>query len=71
GGGGSAQGYTVVGGDTCGSIADKLGVATSELLVANPSINDGCTNLQPGQVLAIPGWIVEHCSPVSSSRSRS
>ena len=55
GGGGSAQGYTVVGGDTCGSIADKLGVATPELLVANPSINDGCTNLQPGQVLAIPG----------------
>jgi LysM repeat protein len=47
--------YTVVSGDTCGSIASQSGISSAELLAANPSINEGCTNLQPGQVLAIPG----------------
>jgi LysM repeat protein len=47
--------YTIVSGDTCGSIAAGAGISSAELLAANPSVNEGCTNLQPGQVLAIPG----------------
>jgi LysM repeat protein len=47
--------YTVVSGDTCGSIAAQTGISSADLLAANPSINEGCTNLQPGQVLAVPG----------------
>jgi LysM repeat protein len=56
-GGGNASGttYTVQSGDTCGSIASSLGVSTADLIAANPSINAECTNLQPEQVLAVPG----------------
>jgi LysM repeat protein len=55
GNGSSSSGYTIVSGDTCGSIASSLGVSVPELISANPLINEGCTNLQPGQVLAVPG----------------
>lgn len=54
-GGGSGGTYTVVSGDTCSSIAGLLGVSTEALLNANPEINDGCTNLQSGQVISVPG----------------
>jgi LysM repeat protein len=53
--GGGAAGYTVVSGDTCGAIATSLGVSVPELIVANPAINEGCTNLVPDQILTIPG----------------
>ncbi len=55
GNGNGSAGYTIVSGDTCGSIASGLGVSVPELISANPLINEGCTNLQPGQILAIPG----------------
>ena len=41
---------TVVAGDTCISIANAKGIANSTLLSLNPAINDGCTNLEIGQV---------------------
>lgn len=46
--------YAVVEGDTCESIAASHGVSVSDLLAANPSVGDGCTNLQIGQELQIP-----------------
>ena len=42
--------YTVVSGDTCDLIASKTGVSVATIKSLNPSINSGCTNLQPGQV---------------------
>jgi LysM repeat protein len=55
GGGGGGNTYTVQSGDTCGLIASSLEVATADLIAANPLINAECTNLQPGQLLAVPG----------------
>jgi len=51
---GSGTTYAVVEGDTCESIAERHGVSVSALLAANPSVGDGCTNLQIGQELNIP-----------------
>jgi LysM repeat protein len=47
--------HTVVSGDTCGAIATRYGITTAELRAANRAINEGCTNLVPGQELRIPG----------------
>ena len=47
--------YTVQPGDTCISIAEALGVTVEALRNANPGIDPGCTNLQPGQDLVVPG----------------
>ncbi len=46
--------YTVVSGDTCGSIAAGYGIETTALIAAN-GIDSGCLNLKVGQVLTIPG----------------
>jgi LysM repeat protein len=43
--------YTVKAGDICQNIAASQGVPVSKLLELNSGINDGCTNLVPGQVL--------------------
>lgn len=51
----AGQGYTIQPLDTCGGIASSLGVTVDELIEANDSINSDCTNLQPGQVLQVPG----------------
>ncbi|KAI0838893.1 carbohydrate-binding module family 50 protein [Hypoxylon sp. FL0890] len=40
--------YTVVSGDTCLSITQPRGISLSDFYAWNPSINSGCTNLQPG-----------------------
>jgi LysM repeat protein len=50
-----SQKYTVVSGDTCNGIGTKFGVTSSAIISANPTINTGCTNLQIGQILCIPG----------------
>lgn len=55
-GGGTLTGctgtYTVVAGDYCYTIANRLGIAVSRLYACNPSaINSDCTNLQISQVL--------------------
>ncbi len=47
--------YTVKPGDTCVGIAEALGVTVEALRNANPGIDAGCTNLQPGQELVVPG----------------
>ncbi|KAJ6542358.1 glycoside hydrolase superfamily [Mycena vulgaris] len=52
-GGGCAQTYTVVSGDTCAAIESRNGVSDSQLHALNPSINGGCTNLQLGQILCL------------------
>ncbi|KZV97967.1 hypothetical protein EXIGLDRAFT_832561 [Exidia glandulosa HHB12029] len=40
--------YTVVAGDTCDAIDRKFGIALSQFLSMNPSVNSACTNLQIG-----------------------
>jgi hypothetical protein len=42
-------------GDYCIKIAASCGISTDALMTENPSINAGCSNLQPGQVLYIIG----------------
>ncbi len=53
GGGGESSTYTVVAGDTCLSIAYKLGVSVDELLAANDLPAD-CSTLTIDQTLIIP-----------------
>lgn len=50
-----ATSYTVKSGDTCSGIAAEFGVALADLLKANRTIDQNCTNLRPGDVLKIPG----------------
>ena len=50
-----AQSYTVVQGDTCNAIGAKFGISGAAIINANSNINAGCTNLQIGEVLCIPG----------------
>jgi len=50
-----SQQYIVVSGDTCNGIGAEFNVTGSSIISANPSINSGCTNLQGGQILCIPG----------------
>lgn len=45
--------YTVKAGDNCSSIADGNGVTVDQLRQLNPTIDAGCSNLQPGQVLKL------------------
>jgi LysM repeat protein len=45
--------YTVESGDVCDGISAAQNVSTYQLAVLNPSINAGCTNLMPGQVLCL------------------
>ena len=42
--------YTVVSGDTCDKIANKVGISEKQLYAQNPHINPGCTNLELGEV---------------------
>jgi LysM repeat protein len=46
--------YTVESGDTCSDIAASYGVSAGDLIALN-DLDAGCTELQPGQVLKIPG----------------
>ena len=55
--------YTVVDGDTCSGIAEKLGVGLDELIAANQIINAGCTNLRPNDVLRIPAGATNDAAP--------
>jgi LysM repeat protein len=48
--------YTVQSGDTCGSIAEAHGTTADALIAANRAvINEGCTNLVPGDEIRMPG----------------
>jgi len=57
---------TVVSGDTCNSIAAANGVDVGDLMNANPDVNAGCTNLEPGQTLTLPASSDE-TDPASST----
>lgn len=46
--------YEVQPGDTCGAIAAKFNTTFEELRRVNRTINDGCTNIHPGDQLKIP-----------------
>jgi LysM repeat protein len=50
-----SQQYIVVSGDTCNGIGAGFNVTGEAIISANPSIDPGCTNLQGGQSLCIPG----------------
>ncbi|KAJ7908935.1 hypothetical protein B0H13DRAFT_1543236, partial [Mycena leptocephala] len=50
-----AQTYTVVANDTCAVIESRNGVSDAQLHALNPSINAGCSNLLPGQILCVSG----------------
>ncbi|KAF9547767.1 hypothetical protein CPC08DRAFT_823609 [Agrocybe pediades] len=49
--------YKVKAGDICLSIAQRNGVSLSSIFAQNPSINQGCTNLQIGQVLCLSSGV--------------
>ncbi len=62
--GGTPGTYVVVPDDTCGSIAEAHGVTADELIAANRAvINEGCTNLVPGDELRIPGTSAATSTP--------
>jgi chitinase len=44
GGGGCAQTYAVVSGDTCSVIESRTGVSDAQLHALNPGVNSGCTS---------------------------
>ncbi|MCK6564631.1 MAG: LysM peptidoglycan-binding domain-containing protein [Dehalococcoidia bacterium] len=50
-----SKSYTVKPGDNCGAIAAEFGITVAELLKANRTIDENCSNLRPGDVLKIPG----------------
>ncbi|KAJ9119481.1 hypothetical protein QFC24_005714 [Naganishia onofrii] len=53
---------TVEAGNTCDIISQKYSVPTYQLaLVNSPTIDSGCTNIQPGQELCL-GWKSMDCS---------
>ena len=54
GGGGTANAYVIVGGDTCGSIAEAHGVTLATFLTANGLAEADCTTLSIGQLVTIP-----------------
>jgi len=45
--------HTVVLGETCNIIAAQYGLTASHIMSLNPTINSGCTNLLPGEVLTL------------------
>ncbi|KIK61392.1 hypothetical protein GYMLUDRAFT_243570 [Collybiopsis luxurians FD-317 M1] len=47
--------YTVVPGDICITIANKLDISLQQLLECNPQIDANCDNLIPTEHLATPG----------------
>lgn len=50
----SGSTYEVQPGDTCGAIAAKFNITFDELRKSNRTINEGCTNIRPGDRLKIP-----------------
>jgi hypothetical protein len=42
--------HVMVSGETCYEIAMNAGTALDVLLVNNPNVNSGCTNIYPGEV---------------------
>ncbi|KIK60809.1 carbohydrate-binding module family 50 protein [Collybiopsis luxurians FD-317 M1] len=57
----NGQAYTVIQGDTCIAIADKLGITLAQLLGCNPQINAACSNLIPDEQLATPSTTCGPC----------
>jgi len=45
--------HVVVSGETCNIIAAANGLTAAQIMSLNPSINSGCTNLLPGEVLTL------------------
>ena len=43
--------HVVQAGDTCAVIAQAAGTTLGILLANNPNVNQGCTNIRPGEVL--------------------
>ena len=50
----SPQEYTIVSGDTCGSIAEKFGITLAAFLSANNLSEANCTRIRIGDKLTIP-----------------
>ena len=48
------QEYTIVSGDTCGTIAEKFGISLAEFLTANSLSEANCTRIRIGDKLTIP-----------------
>jgi LysM repeat protein len=46
--------YSVRDGETCNTIAEKIGTTVNLILQSNPQLNNDCTNLKEGDILAIP-----------------
>ena len=46
--------YSVREGETCNTIAEKIGTTVNLILQSNPQLNNDCTNLKEGDILAIP-----------------
>jgi len=45
--------HVVVKGETCNIIAAQYGTTAAKIMTLNPTINSGCTNLLPGEVLTL------------------
>ena len=48
------QEYTIVAGDTCGTIAEKFGISLADFLAANSLSEANCTRIRIGDTLTIP-----------------
>ncbi len=46
--------YTILPGESCSVIAEKLGITVDALIKANRTINADCTNLKVGEQLKVP-----------------
>jgi len=45
--------HAVVKGETCDIIGAQYGVAGTQIMALNPTVNSGCTNLEPGQIVQV------------------
>ena len=61
-----AAGYQVVPGDTCAAIASAHGITVEALRAENLAIDANCTNVQVGQVLALPPGVAPRVVPTSA-----
>jgi len=63
--------YLVTADDICETVAAKNNINTTILMVNNPNINDGCTNIYPGEVLCVADFLVVPPPPTGSTPSTS
>lgn len=63
--------YTILPGEGCSVIADKLGISLDALLKANRTINAECTNLKAGEQLKVPAAPATTPVPGASATPRS